>query len=99
MGADELFLILSVLLFVVMVSLSAWGAKVIRPEARFRARLGVTGVDGTVARTTGLVMWPVIGLFVLLGALISSSARWLAAVILVFLVLMQYVSISSTARL
>ncbi|MDQ3985044.1 MAG: hypothetical protein M3280_00880 [Actinomycetota bacterium] len=99
MEAADLLLVLSVILFAAMLALALWGAKVIRPEARFRARLGVTGVDGTIGRRAGLVAWPLIGLFVLLGGVLSSSARWLAVLILVFLLFMQYVSISSTARL
>ncbi len=83
-----------------MVGLSIWGWRVIDPSYRFAARSGPTGIDFTLGKTTGLVLWPMIGLFVLAGSAVGDEGIALIGVtLLAFLLLMQHSSIRRTARL
>jgi hypothetical protein len=84
-------------LFVAMIAVAVYGWRVIPGDARFRARMGPTGIDGSLGKRFGLLTWPAIGLFVLLGTL-STSIGWLGAAVMLWLLVFELVSVNSTAR-
>lgn len=87
--------ILGAVLFLGMLALTAYGWRTVPTDARFRTRLGPTGIDGSMGKKTALLTWPSIGLFVLILTLVA-QARWLGVALLVWLLLMQFVSVRST---
>ncbi len=84
-------------LFLCLVAVSVYGWRAIPSDARFRARMGPTGIDGSLGKRVGLLTWPAIGLFVLLGTL-STSIGWLGVAVMVWLLVFELVSVNSTAR-
>lgn len=65
--SQEVLLVLSPLVVVIVV-MSVVGWVQVPGDARFRGRLGPTGTDFTVGKTTGFVMRLATGIFVYLGA-------------------------------
>ena len=91
---------LAVVEFAGMVGQSVWGWRVIDPAYRFAARAGSTGIDFSMSKATGLVVWPLIGLVVVAGSAAGDETIALVgATLLFFLLLMQRSSIRRTARL
>ena len=87
--------VLGGLLFFGMLSLTAYGWRTVPADARFRTRMGPTGISGSMGKKTALLTWPAIGVFVLFFTL-TTQADWLGVVLLAWLLLMQFVSVRST---
>ena len=87
-----------------MVAVSLWGRKNLDDDARVNARLGTSGVDWTMKKSTALVYTPAIGSFVLVGtvlALDAGNGEQIAAVglaLLVMLFLAHWWSVKRAAR-
>jgi hypothetical protein len=92
---DVVSSLLGGLLFFGMLALTAYGWRTVPADARFRARMGPTGIDGSMGKRTALLTWPAIGLFVLFFTL-TTQADWLGVVLLAWLLVMQFVSVRST---
>jgi hypothetical protein len=89
--------VIVVVLFLAMLAVAAYGWRQIPEEGRFRARMGATGIDGTMSKKTGLFVWPSLGLFVMLGTL-ATSVGWLGVAVMFWLFVFEVVSVNSTAR-
>ena len=87
--------VLGAVLFLGMLALTAYGWRTVPEDARFRTRFGPTGIDGSMGKKTALLTWPSIGLFVLVFTVVA-EAPWLGVALLVWLLLMQFVSVRST---
>ena len=92
---DVAAVVLGAGLFLGMLALTAYGWRTVPADARFRTRLGPTGIDGSMGKRTALLTWPSIGLFVLIFTMVA-EARWLGVGLLAWLLLMQFVSVRST---
>lgn len=84
-----------IVLFVAMLAVAAQGWRSIPARGRFRARAGL-GSDGTMSKKTGLFMWPAMGSVTMLGT-ITTSIGWLGVGLMVWLLFMEFVSVSTTA--
>jgi hypothetical protein len=91
---DTLVPVLAFVLFFGMCTVALYGWRSLPANARFRTRFGPTGIDGTMSKKVGLLTWPGLGLFVLLGTL-TTSVRWLGVVVLLWLLIMEIVSVNS----
>ena len=86
---------LAAVLFLGMIALTAYGWRTVPEGARFRTRMGPTGISGSMGKKTALLTWPSIGLFVLFFT-VTTNADWLGVVLLGWLLVMQFVSVRST---
>jgi hypothetical protein len=91
---NTLVSVLALLLFFGMLTVAIYGWRSLPPNARFRTRFGPTGIDGTMGKKWGLLTWPGLGFFVLLGTL-TTSVRWLGVVVLLWLLVMEIVSVNT----
>ncbi|HYI45009.1 MAG TPA: hypothetical protein VE174_06030 [Actinomycetota bacterium] len=102
--SQEVLLLLSPLI-IVMAVMSVVGWMKVPSEARFRGRLGPTGTDFTVGKTTGFAMRLATAIFVYLGAaamggsgVSTGQAVLLGAVGLVVLLIGQVSAIRRASR-
>ena len=86
--------VVAVLLFVGILAVTAYGWRAMPPESRFRSRWG-PGVAGYIGKRAALLTWTVLGGLVLLGTL-TTSVGWLGVVVLVWILVMEIVSINTT---
>lgn len=63
-------------LVIAMFAIAAWGWSRIPNDARFRGRLGPTGLDFTVGKSTGFALRLATALAVWLGASIAAARGW-----------------------
>lgn len=84
----------------VMVALSIYGMRRIPPEKRLPARAGPTGLDFTVGRGLGLMLFPFMGVIVLVGAALAEddTLGLLGIAVLLFLLFAQGTAISKGSR-
>ena len=61
---------------VAILGISVWGWTRVPDEARFRGRLGPTGMDFTVGKGTGFAMRLFTGIFIWLGASVAGAKGW-----------------------
>lgn len=90
-------------LFAVIVVVALWGWVVAPSTGRFFARAGnPPGLDGTLTKGVGLVVWVALGAVVLAGSLAAErDGQWIAvagAPLLGFLLLMEIISVRRLTR-
>ncbi|HYO61882.1 MAG TPA: hypothetical protein VEU29_08280 [Actinomycetota bacterium] len=99
--------ILLIALFAGMVAVALWAWVAAPGDRRFSARFGnPPGLDGTVDKRTGLLMWLVLGAVEMTGTLIADAdpegdvgaLPAAGAALLVFLLLMEVVSVRRLMR-
>lgn len=91
-----------VALFAAMAIVAVWGWAA-PSTGRFSVRVGAPpGLDGTVGKATGLLMWIGLGAVVLTGSLLAESdGQWFAVAgipLLAFLLLMEFLSVRRATR-
>ena len=70
--------VISGLLVGVMIGISLYGSRILPPDARIPLHLGPGGYGSFVSKTTGLIVFPVIGVAIL-GLLAAVSAHAIKA--------------------
>jgi hypothetical protein len=92
--ANALVTVAALVLFFGIITVAMYGWRSLPADARFRTRFGPTGIDGTMSKKWGLLTWPALAVFVLLGTL-STSVGWLGVIVLLWLLVMEIVSVNS----
>jgi hypothetical protein len=99
--------ILLIALFAGMIAVALWAWVTAPGDRRFSVRLGnPSSLDGTLGKRTGLLVWVVLGAVVMTGSLMAEeepegnlgALPVAGAALLVFLLLMEIVSIRRLLR-
>jgi hypothetical protein len=89
-------------LFAVFVAVNVWGWVAIPNETRLPFTFGISGVRGSVAKATGLVLWLMTALLVFWGAMAVKDEEpliaWMGVGVLGLYLAIEYATVRRLSR-